>query len=431
VSLSITPSLFIRAFLKFRIPVNKQLIFYLVYLLLIGAVFARMIQHYEGSRFQSTVIGLLCVYLILLLIQRNISRIFHKFKYIYFAMELGIIVWLFYIPSTTAPLDYYTNLVIPLAGQAIWELPMRPGRICVALLSVFCVVINLITYGFAAGIGFGLTYVAASLMVAILGSSTQKSDLAQAKSQILLGELQRANRKLQDYAEQVEILAITEERNRLARELHDSVSQTIFSMTLTAQSARILLEKDPTRVSNLLDHLQSLSQSALAEMRTLIQEFREHSIVENGLNAALRNHAALRKTQDNLDIELLLDDSLLFSAATGETVFRIAQEALNNIVKHAETNHAIVELSRQADFAELTITDHGQGYDMNEVHDRVGHVGLFSMNERANELGANLIIQSAPGQGTRVRLEKIPVIKADDVSLVKESTLIMEDVNGT
>jgi signal transduction histidine kinase len=352
------------------------------------------------------------------------------FVFIYFAIEIGITVWLISIPSITAPLDYYSNLTIPLAGQAIWELPVRPGRIYVALFSVFCVVINLITYGFAAGIGFGLTYVAASLMVAILGSSTQKSDLAQAKSQILLGELQRANRKLQDYAEQVEILAITEERNRLARELHDSVSQTIFSMTLTAQSARILLEKDPSRVANLLDHLQSLSQSALAEMRTLIQEFREHSIVENGLITALKNHATLRKKQDNLDIELKLDHSIRFSPATGETLFRIAQEALNNIVKHARTDHATVELSQQADFATLTITDHGQGYEMNDLHDRFGHVGLFSMNERANELGANLVIQSAPGSGTMVRVENIPVIKADEYSMEIEASLVAEDKDG-
>jgi signal transduction histidine kinase len=80
-------------------------------------------------------------------------------------------------------------------------------------------------------------------MIAILGSYTQKADFAQMKSQMLLSELQSANRKLQVYAEQVETLAITEERNRLARKLNDSVSQTIFSMTLTAQSTRILLGK--------------------------------------------------------------------------------------------------------------------------------------------------------------------------------------------
>ena len=105
-------------------------------------------------------------------------------------------------------------------------------------------------------------------------------------------------------ARQIETLAAAEERNRLARELHDSVSQTIFSMNLTAQSARILLDRDPQRVAGLLDHLQVLSQNALGEMRSLIQQLRPHSLIENGLAAALKNHAAERLEQDNLKVDV-------------------------------------------------------------------------------------------------------------------------------
>jgi signal transduction histidine kinase len=92
-------------------------------------------------------------------------------------------------------------------------------------------------YGILEGIGFGLTYVVGCLLIAILGSVTLQADKARNESQALLAELQVANQKLQDYARQIEALAAAEERNRLARELHDSVSQTIFSMNLTAQSA--------------------------------------------------------------------------------------------------------------------------------------------------------------------------------------------------
>lgn len=395
--------------MKFRFPFSIHIVFYLLYLLLIGAVFARMIPHYQYSPFRGLVIGLLCIYLLLLIIERFISRRFQFILYIYFVLELGIIIWLFSIPNQTAPLDYYTNLAIPLAGQAIWELPKRSGRICVFLITVFCLSINIAAYGFSEGIGFGLTYVTGCLLVAILGAVTQKSEHAHAKSQMLLSELQRANRKLQDYAEQVEILAVTEARNRMARELHDSVSQTIFSMTLTAQSARILLEKDPARVANLLDHLQSLSQSALSEMRTLIQEFREHGITENGFISALKNHAALRLTRDELNVDLQLDETVKFSEATGETLFRIAQEALNNIVKHAGTRNASIKLTREGTFACLTIMDNGQGFDLRQIKDRTGHVGFSSMEERTKELGALLSIQSTPGKGTVVQVKQIPV----------------------
>lgn len=395
--------------MNFRFTANKQIIFYLVYLLLFGAVIARMLPHYIGTRNQWTVIGLLSAYLILLVSESMISRKIPGFIYVYFALQLAIITWLVLIPTFDTPLDYFTNLVLPLAGQAIWELPARSSRICIGFFSVFCLALMIGTYGFVEGIGFGLIYITGCLLVAILGSATQKSDLAQMKSQILLSELQHANRKLKDYSEQVEILAITEERNRLARELHDSVSQTIFSMTLTAQSARILLEKDPNRVAGLLDHLQSLSQSALAEMRTLIQEFREHSIVENGLVSALKSHAALRKTQDQLVVNLVLDETIRFSEATGECLFRIVQEALNNVVKHARTSNTSVELTGQGDFALLTITDDGQGFDMKNAKNRSDHVGLSSMEERAITIGANLVIHSAPNQGTQIRVEHIPI----------------------
>lgn len=416
--------------MKFRLPVNINLVFYLLYLLLIGAVFARMIPHYVFSPNRGLVIGLLSVYLFLLLVERVIAHRFQKFIYIYFALELGIITWLFSIPNVSVPLDYYTNLAIPLAGQAIWELPMRSSRICVFIITVFCLSINIAAYGLSEGIGFGLTYVTGCLLVAILGAVTQKSERAHAKSQMLLSELQRVNRKLQDYAEQVEILAVTEARNRMARELHDSVSQTIFSMTLTAQSARILLEKDPTRVANLLDHLQSLSQSALSEMRTLIQEFREHAITENGFISALKNHAALRLTRDELNVDLQLDETLKFSETTGETLFRIAQEALNNIVKHAGTRNAFIELTREMAYACLTIRDHGKGFDMSAIKDRAGHVGFSSMEERAKELGAVLSIQSTPGQGTVVQIKQIPVIDNNSFNEATDEIVSLEDKNG-
>ena len=118
---------------------------------------------------------------------------------------------------------------------------------------------------------------------------------AQAKSQALLIELQAAHHQLQEYASQVEELSAAQERNRLARELHDSVTQTIFSMTLTAQSALILVDRDPARVKEQLVHLQALAKNALAEMRSLIQQLRPRSLAEEGLAAALRRHAVERK----------------------------------------------------------------------------------------------------------------------------------------
>ncbi|MBE0698744.1 MAG: sensor histidine kinase, partial [Anaerolineaceae bacterium] len=203
------------------------------------------------------------------------------------------------------------------------------------------------------------------------------------------------------------------ERNRLARELHDSVTQTIFSMTLTAQSTRILLDRDPTRVAAQLDHLQSLAQSALAEMRSLIQQ-RPRSIAEEGLVEALRRHAAERSAQDGLQVDLRITGNQRLPISTEEALFRIIQEALNNIAKHASTNNATVTLCLEKNPVWAAIDDQGIGFNPALIcqKETVGgstHLGLSGMAERVAALGGKLVIESNPGAGTHIRVENIQV----------------------
>jgi len=160
---------------------------------------------------------------------------------------------------------------------------------------------------------------------------------------------------LQAYAAQVEELTSVEERNRLDRELHDSVTQTIFSMTLTSESARIFLERDPAKAAVQLDRLQSLSKDALAEMRYLISQLRPKTVAEEGLIPALRRHIAERQDQDGLSVSLYLegndDGEGHLPPDTEKALFRIVQDALNNVVKHAETDRAEVTLCLRDDTA--------------------------------------------------------------------------------
>ena len=379
--------------------------FYAVYLLLIGAVFFRMIPHYFKTPYQWVIIGLLLTFLVLFLSERLITKKPDGFIQATFVLELAIVLALLIIPSDTAPKDYFTNLVLPLCGHAVWNLPERTAKRWVIGFCLFSLTSMLAYYGFLEGIGFGLTYVVGCLLIAILGSVTLQADQARNESQALLAELQIANQKLRDYARQIETLAAAEERNRLARELHDSVSQTIFSMNLTAQSARILLDRDPQRVAGLLDHLQVLSQNALGEMRSLIQQLRPHSLIENGLAAALRDHAAERLEQDNLKVEVQVKGEGHLPVNVEEGLYRIAQEALNNIVKHANTDKATISLTFENDLATLTIEDQGAGFDYASAKSATGHMGLSSMRERIESLGGNLSIDTAPGKGTRVKIE--------------------------
>ena len=360
--------------------------FYAVYLLLIGAVFFRMIPHYLKTPNQWAIIGLLLSFLALFVSERLITNKPGVYIQATFIFELTIVLALLVIPSDTAPKDYYTNLVLPLCGHAVWNLPERSAKRWVIGFCLFSLTSMLAYYGFLEGIGFGLTYVVGCLLIAILGSVTLQADKARNESQVLLAELQAANQKLQDYARQIETLAAAEERNRLARELHDSVSQTIFSMNLTAQSARILLDRDPQRVSGLLDHLQTLSQNALGEMRSLIQQLRPHSLIENGLAAALRNHAAERLEQDNLKVEVKVNGEGRLTANMEEGLYRITQEALNNIVKHAKTDKATIILNFENDLVTLTIEDQGAGFD--PIPGKILQAAMWDF--RACESGSNL-----------------------------------------
>lgn len=225
-----------------------------------------------------------------------------------------------------------------------------------------------------------------------------------------LKELQEAHGQLQEYAAQAEELAAVQERNRLARELHDSVTQTIFSMTLTAEAARILLERDPSQAASHLSLLQELAQSALSEMRALIQQLRPTLIEEGGLAVALHQHLAALERREGLKAALQVEGEGQLPRDQEEGLFRIVQEALNNVVKHAHTDTAAVRLQLENGQVSLLIEDQGAGFDPSRSGPAREGFGLTSMRERVEMLGGTLEVRSSPGKGTQV-LVQVPKTK--------------------
>lgn len=219
-----------------------------------------------------------------------------------------------------------------------------------------------------------------------------------------LAELGETHRQLQAYTIQAEELAALQERNRLARELHDSVTQTIFSMTLSAEAARILLERDPPQATPHLERLQELAQEALSEMRALIQQLRPASPAGEGLVPALQRHLATLEDRGVLKVDLQVDGQGQLSREKEEGLFRVAQEALNNVVKHAQTERAAVTLQLKGRGATLLIEDQGAGFELSDGA-ADGGFGLTSMQERAEMAGGTLALWSSPGEGTRVLVE--------------------------
>jgi two-component system, NarL family, sensor histidine kinase UhpB len=201
-----------------------------------------------------------------------------------------------------------------------------------------------------------------------------------------------------DLRSQAAELAASQERAHLARELHDSVTQALFSMGLTLRTLELLLERDPEAARAKLGELRELQKDALAEMRTLIFELRPSSLESDGLVQALRTHATAVQRRTGLVIVIDAEAMDRLPLAAEEALYRIGQEALHNIVKHANAANATLRIARDGDRLRLTVTDDGAGFDPDTVPR--GHLGLIGMRQRVELVGGELRVESRSGRGT-------------------------------
>jgi signal transduction histidine kinase len=200
-------------------------------------------------------------------------------------------------------------------------------------------------------------------------------------------------------------LSVLSERNRLALDLHDAVSQKLFGLVLAAESAGTLLDRDPGAAREQVAKLQTLAQEARDELRSLVFELRPPDLERDGLCGALRKHVELLRRLQPIEIDLELDADLELEPARDRELLRIAQEAIHNSLRHAQAQHLAVRLQRQDGRVLLEVEDDGVGFDPAERALRATHLGLTSMEERAERMGGRLEIRSAPGSGTRVRID--------------------------
>ena len=167
-------------------------------------------------------------------------------------------------------------------------------------------------------------------------------------------------------------------------------------------AANMLLDQNPDRVQSELGKLQALAKSALAEMRSLVFELRPTAVTELGLIPALRHHLVTLERQYGLMVDLQVSGEPHLSEVEAQRLFRISQEALNNIVKHSQTEKACLTLSFDDDRVLLQVEDQGLGFDLQALDVEEDRMGLSSMRERVDAMGGKLVIDSMPGEGTRV-----------------------------
>jgi signal transduction histidine kinase len=219
----------------------------------------------------------------------------------------------------------------------------------------------------------------------------------------------RVQEETTQVVEQKERLAVLEERQRMARELHDSITEALFTLTLTLESAQAFSKKDPARVPALLDRSLEIAKAALGDTRALISDLRPSPLEHRGLAEALRDRLAEIASGKGIAIDLKIEGESPLTPECQDAVYRIALEAVNNAANHARPTRIEVNLAARDNAAVLTVSDDGSGFDSKA--DFPGHYGLQTMRERARALGGSVTIASQIGQGTTVRAE-IPAAKA-------------------
>ena len=202
-------------------------------------------------------------------------------------------------------------------------------------------------------------------------------------------------------------LSVVEERTRLARELHDSVSQTLFSISLVAEAAATLVDRDTAKAKTQLEGLQEMARAATQEMRSLIFELRPADLDAEGLVATLRKHIDVLRRVYPMRIEFKENVAARPPPVVEREVYRIAPEALNNAIKHSQADRIDVELSSRDAMISLLVADDGKGFEPKAAELRATKLGITSMEERAESINGVLRIESSEA-GTRVELE-VPV----------------------
>ena len=217
---------------------------------------------------------------------------------------------------------------------------------------------------------------------------------------LLHQEIEQRQRAEQALAQKAAEEAVVMERNRLARDLHDAVTQTLFSASLLAEVIPDLWTLNPEEALKRLEELRQLARGALAEMRTLLLELRPSALTDTALPELLRPLTDAVIGRARIPVDLVIDGECCVDPEIQVAIYRIAQEALNNIVKYSRATQVSVTLRLRPDSLRLTVLDNGVGFDAETVP--ANHLGLRIMRERAEAIGARLSIYSEPGEGTQV-----------------------------
>jgi signal transduction histidine kinase len=415
-------------------------VFLLTASFLFAATVLRSVLTFPGRPYFAEAVLLLVAWLALFAAELSVTPRWRPFFSLYLVAQCAITVLLLGLGDST---DFFAILFGILSMQAMQRLGWRAAAAWILAFTPLTAVPLAFTYNIPQAVAFALMYAVVDAVLGFFTITSRRIVRARERNATLANGLRATNREIEAYSRRIERSAAAQERHRLARELHVSVTQTVFSMNLTAQSAALLVPRGRAAADDQLQRLEELARGALAEIRSLGSELAPATLTEQGLAQALRRHAEERRQLDGLSVDLIVEGdgqgagagadvgvgigvdagagvgigtgagaglgaepsaSSGLSAPEELCLFRIAQEALNNVVKHSGASRAAVRLWL-APPCRLEIEDRGCGFDPPEAA-TAGGMGLAGMRERAAGIGWSLDIISSPGAGTLVLVEQ-------------------------
>ena len=271
----------------------------------------------------------------------------------------------------------------------------------------YYLLLSLVNYGMIVGWEYSGWWAVGTLpivvFIAIYVTLYSRQSEARARAQALLEDLQVANRQLADYAAQVEDLSIANERQRMARELHDTLSQGLAGLILQLEAADAHLSQNhPQRAQEIVQQAMERARATLSEARQAIGDLRQESFGVGDLGDSIRHEVEHFTQATGLPCDLEINLPERVSKEIYEPVLRAVSEALTNIARHAHASQASVRLAQQNDHLLVEICDDGRGFDPNAA--QPGHYGLLGMGERIRLAGGTLQIQSNSQNGTQLQI---------------------------
>jgi signal transduction histidine kinase len=379
-------------------------IYYLAAALFYAGAYLRTLVIFRHSANLSRAQDLLLVVLAIFITEPLLTRRWKGHFSVYLLVQTVLVFFLLSLSDTS---EYFAILLGVLSMQVMLNLSLRISAGWMTVCAIFMVLLLAEAYGLPQAVAFALIFTAINVFMGTYALTARRQQAAHQEQVQLAHQLRLANQQLEEYSSQLEHLAVVRERNRFARELHDSATQTVFSMTLTTQSAMLLLKRNSGQVMPQLERLDQLVQAALSEMQSLISTLKPEAEPSPGLVAGLRHQLSAVRLAQSLSVDLQVTGEQSLSPPEEGALLGIAGEALNNIVKHSKTNRAQIRVHLEQPYW-MEVEDQGQGFDLVRAS-QSGRMGLTSMRERAAEIGWSLQVSSSPGAGTCIRVEKKPV----------------------